>query len=239
MKLMLCLMLAISFIFGKFDDEYYDIKNNTTQRQEFVRILKPLIDKANLQIQTERQFIVVFFAKAFLTSFRMLDKDDLKELIFLKNKYRIKLLFNKQEFLKRVDFVPVSLALGQAAIESGWGRSRFVREANNIFGHWTWGEKGLIPKNRDEDKTHKIRIFDTLQDSVNAYFLNLNRHFAYKNFRIKREKYRQKSKKFDGVEAAKTMANYSTKRDEYVNLLSKIILSNKFFYFDAKAYNQR
>lgn len=233
MKLMLCLFLTYSFALANFSDEYYDIKNNTAQRQEFVKILKPLIEKSNTNIQNERQFVVVFFAKAFLTSFRNLDKKDLEELIFLSKKYRIKLLFDKQEYLKRIDFIPISLALGQAAIESGWGKSRFAREANNIFGHWTWGEKGIVPENRDENKTHKIRIFDTLQDSVDAYVLNLNRHFAYKNFRSKREIFRQKNKKFDGIEAAKTMGNYSTKRDEYVNLLSRLILSNKFFYFDS------
>ncbi len=86
------------------------------------------------------------------------------------------------------------LALVQGAIESGWGKSRFVREANNIFGHWTWGEVGLIPLGREEGKTHKIRIFRTMQSSVDAYILNLNRHYAYKSFRKARLKKREEGK---------------------------------------------
>jgi len=124
------------------------------------------------------------------------------------------------------------LALAQGAVESAWGKSRFVREANNIFGHWTYSENGLIPNNREEGKTHRIRIFNSLQDSVNAYVLNLNRNKAYKKFRQKRYQARVEGKKFDGLMGAKTMINYSGIREKYIKILISIIKKERLLKYD-------
>ncbi|RAU14251.1 mannosyl-glycoprotein endo-beta-N-acetylglucosamidase, partial [Streptococcus agalactiae] len=75
----------------------------------------------------------------------------------------------------------------------------------NLFGEWTWGEKGLIPDLRHPDKKHKIKIFDSLQDSVDSYVLNLNRHFAYEKFRDARAKFESEGKEITGLEAIKTL----------------------------------
>lgn len=214
-------------------ESYYRIKNSKDQKREFINILKPLIDKSNEKTLQERFFIETFFQKAFNSAFRSLNSNDLKRLLRLSKKYRIKNIFDKNKYLKRIDMVPVSLALVQGAVESGWGKSRFVREANNVFGHWTWGEEGIVPLDREEGKTHKIRIFRTLQSSVNAYILNLNRHYAYQGFRDARFQKRLEGKQITGYEAANTMINYSELREKYIQMLHKIMTEYNLLYYDT------
>jgi Bax protein len=222
-----------SFAFGYgFPEYYYEIKESKKQKKEFVRILKPLLEKANEAVLYEKTALENFFLSAINRGFRNFQKDELAFMVSLAKKYRVKKLFNKEEFLKRVNVVPISLGLTQGALESGWGKSRFVREANNIFGHWTWGEVGLVPEQRDEGKTHKIRIFHSLQASVNAYVLNLNRNYAYRDFRKLRYEYMKKHKKFNGLIAATTMVNYSELDNEYIDILQDMMQKNDFLIYD-------
>jgi len=202
-------------IFGSgFPYYYYDIKSPRKQKKEFMKILLPLVARSNKHIKKERKFVKNFFKIAEKNDFRGLDVASLKKLIYLYHKYHIKQLFDKRQYLKKIDTVPVSLALAQGAIESGWGKSRFVLEANNIFGHWTYSGNGLIPTNRDEGKTHMIRIFNSLQSSVNAYVLNLNRNSAYKDFRNQRKRAHDKNKIYNGLMASKTMIHYSSLKEK-------------------------
>lgn len=216
-----------------FPEYYYEIQNTQKKQQEFINILKPLILKGNKKIQSEREFIKTFFATALQNSFRSLQSDDLKKLSDLAKKYRILELFNKEKYLRKIDTVPVSLALVQGAIESGWATSRFLREANNLFGHWTWGEIGLVPSEREEGKTHKIRIFNSLQDSVDAYLLNLNRNGAYVDFRDLRFTHRGTNKVFTGLQAATAMVKYSELGEEYVQMLQSMMQKNNLLYYDS------
>jgi Bax protein len=148
--------------------------------------------------------------------------------------YKIKDITDKKEFLKKINTIPPSLALAQAAIESGWGKSRFVKEANNIFGHWEYSNKGLAPKSKyDHIKIdYSIKIFPTLEDSIAAYMKNLNRNPAYKKFRDLREKYTEENKTFTGIAAADTMINYSQKKEEYVKILKQMIKTNNWDKYD-------
>jgi len=139
---------------------------------------------------------------------------------------------SRKEFLQKINVVPASLAIAQGSIESAWGKSRFVRLANNVFGHWTWGEIGIIPARREEGKTHKIRIFSTLQKSVDAYMLNLNRHVAYEDFRKQRNMAIGEGRKFSGHDAAGTMLKYSELGEKYVKILQKVIKDNRLLYYD-------
>jgi len=216
-----------------FPQSYYKIKNSKDQKREFINILKPFVDTSNEKILEERFFIENFFKKAISNAFRSMNPNDLKKLQRLSKKYRVKNIFDKNKYLKRIDLVPVSLALVQGAIESGWGKSRFVREANNIFGHWTWGEVGIIPLGREEGKTHKIRIFRSIQDSVDAYMLNLNRHYAYQDFRDMRLKKSLKGKQITGYEAANTMLNYSELREKYIKMLHNMMEEHRLLYYDV------
>ncbi|MBE0491514.1 MAG: glucosaminidase domain-containing protein [Sulfurospirillum sp.] len=238
-KVLITLSLLASLLFAEgFDASFYELQNSKKQKEEFIKALKPLLQRANENILNERNFIEAFYMRAISIGFREFESSDLAYIINLAKKYKIATIFHKNEFLRRIDVVPVSLGLTQGAIESAWGRSRFAREANNIFGHWTWGEYGLVPEQREEGKTHKIRIFSDLQASVDAYVLNLNRNQAYKEFRHQREVFRQKGELFNGFDAALSMKNYSELKEDYVWMLQGMMEKNNLLAYDNDAvYN--
>ncbi len=130
------------------------------------------------------------------------------------------------ELLLRVDMVPPSLALAQAATESGWGTSRFAREGNALFGQWTWSEDGLRPREAPPDATHRVRRFESLQGAVRAYMRNLNTHPAYAEFRDRRAGMRAAGAAPDGAALATTLHAYSERGEEYIDDLLTIIRVN-------------
>lgn len=215
-----------------FSASYYQIEDSAQQKEAFFRELKVFVDRSNAEIEKDRAFISSFFEKAMPDAFRGLNYQNVGYLIALRNKYGVENLFDRDEYFKRIDVVPVSLALAQGALESGWGKSRFAREANNLFGHWTYSGVGLIPQNRAPGKTHMIRVFSSLQKSVNAYMLNLNTHEAYESFRNKRLKAHHEGKVYTGMEAAKTMINYSELKEEYIKMLREMIEQNNLQIYD-------
>lgn len=139
--------------------------------------------------------------------------------------------------LHMVDVVPPSLALAQAAKESGWGMSRFAREGNALFGQWTFDVGNLVPDSRDDDKAHMIKSFDTLIDSVKAYVFNLNTHRAYREYRTLRVKLRVRNKPLDGRVLAGELHRYSELGVEYVNSIRTMISYNKLSRFDDARLN--
>ncbi len=178
-----------------------------------------------------------FFKDAYKTGFRTSNQTNLEKLIMIKNKYRIENLYDFTEYKKRIQKIPKSMGIAQALVESATGTSRFAREANNLFGEWTWGKKGLIPDLRHPDKKHKIKIFDSLQDSVDSYVLNLNRHFAYEKFRDARSKFKSEGKEITGLEAIKTLDSYSERKGYYINLITKIIKRYNLEKYDTNSNN--
>ena len=139
---------------------------------------------------------------------------------------------NIDELAIRMDIIPVSLALAQAAKESGWGTSRFALEGNAIFGQWTWNGKGIEPLLKDKNQNHKILRFPILRASVKAYKNNLNTHKSYKKFREKRKNLRDKNKKILGLELTKTLENYAETGSEYTKILAQIIVQNRLMDFE-------
>ncbi len=138
-----------------------------------------------------------------------------------------------EALLKRVDVVPPSLALAQAAIESGWGTSRFARLGNALFGQWTTSQHtGIVPEKREEGKTHKIRAFHAPLDAVASYMRNLNTHRAYADLRTERAALRAAGKSLDSMAFAETLTAYSEKGMEYVGLVKSVIRVNKFTALD-------
>lgn len=241
-KILATFLLFSSLIFaGGLPSWYYKIKSVPLQKHKFVEIMLPLIKKANEKTLQEREFIKNFFDGLEKNGLRGISKDELKKLVKLSKKYKIKNLFDKYEYLLKIDKVPESLALSQAAIESAWGKSRFAKYANNIFGEWTYGSKGLVPEFREEGKTHKIRIFSSLQASVNSYVLNLNRSAFYKKFRLQRYQARILNEVYTGLNAAKTLTRYSELRGKYVKMISRFMQKNHFLKYDSgdKAYNNQ
>lgn len=137
--------------------------------------------------------------------------------------------------LARVDIIPPSLAIAQAAEESGWGTSRFAREGNALFGQRSYkpGKKGIVPKEREEGKAFKVRAFDHLIDGVKAYAHNLNSHFAYDDFRNARAEMRAEAGKLDGYRLAGALLRYSERGEDYIDTIRLIMRANTLKVFDG------
>lgn len=218
---------------GGFDESFYRL--NVEQRKlVFIQKMNDLLNVSFDKVQKERAFIEHIFKNHSNKGLRSLNKDEFAKLTNLQEKYRVKNLFDYEGYLERIDTIPKSMAIAQAMVESAIGTSRFAREANNLFGELTWNEKGLIPKQRAEGKTHKIRIFDTLQDSVNSYVLNLNRHFAYENFRKERAIHKKQGKIFSGLDAIHSLEKYAEIKGEYAKIIVSVIEKNDLAPFDLK-----
>lgn len=138
------------------------------------------------------------------------------------------------ELVRRVDAIPPSLALAQAAEESGWGTSRFAHEGNAIFGQRRWrGAGDMIPQRRPEGQKFKVRAFSRLIDGVMSYTRNLNSHPAYEDFRRAREAARRAGRRLDGHRLAETLTRYSERGPAYVETIQKLIRVNELRPFDA------
>ena len=138
-----------------------------------------------------------------------------------------------KELTGRVDSVPASLAIAQAAIESGWGTSRFALQGNALFGQWTGeGRRTIVPSRRDAGRRHAIRRFKTLGHSVRAYLRNLNTHRAYRAFRLRRAKLRAGNLALDGVLLAQELNAYSQQGPAYLRALHRLIIKNDLTALD-------
>jgi len=141
----------------------------------------------------------------------------------------------RQELLKRVDEIPVSLALAQTANESAWGTSRFARKANNYYGQWCFSKGcGLVPKQRNKGAIHEVRAFDYPYDSIKSYIHNLNTHRTYKKLRSIRRQQRSQQQPLSGIKMAEGLVNYSQRKHEYVKELQSMIRYNNLERFNLK-----
>ncbi len=130
--------------------------------------------------------------------------------------------------LRRVDTVPPTLALVQAATESGWGRSRFAVEANNLFGQWCYRRGcGLVPANRPEGARHEVAAFDSPRESVARYINNLNSHEAYRPLRVIRAQLREVGETPTAMALSDGLILYSERREDYVEEVRTVIRQNQ------------
>jgi len=132
----------------------------------------------------------------------------------------------------RMDIIPTSIGIAQAAKESGWGTSRFALDGNAMFGQWTWGKDGIEPKKKSSGESHKVLRFPMLLSSVKAYQKNLNTHNSYRQFRKKRAELRNANKKISGPDLVNYLESYAATGKEYVKVLRKIIDQNSLTDFD-------
>jgi Bax protein len=201
------------------------IESTKKRKEFFIQIVLPLVLKENNNIRLDRKMLFSIINKSNNTQ---LEKK------WLEKKYKQYGVNSKDlSVLKvRMDEVPVSLAIAQAAKETGWGTSRFAQEGNALFGQWTWSGEGLKPKEADEDKGHKVMKFNVLQASVRAYQRNLNTHPSYENFRLARAQLRDAGKILDSIVLAQFLDNYAETGNQYVEVLQKIIKQNNLKDFD-------
>lgn len=233
--LLLTLLIFTSSYANKgFPKEYYELKGQKA-KEYFFNYLKQKVEIENLKILEERAFILSLKANKNLEK----NSKDYKQLQALQKKYKVKKIYDYETFLQRVDIIPPSLAIAQAATESAWGKSRFIKQANNIFGHWTYDKKiGMVPLRRDAGKKHMIRIFPTLKASIAVYMRNLNRNSAYKDFRINRAKLRANEKFINGLTLSEGMTKYSAIGYEYVKILKSIIKKYKLTQYDKNFHEK-
>tara|TARA_B100000787_G_scaffold143358_1_gene112927 strand:- start:696 stop:1856 length:1161 start_codon:yes stop_codon:yes gene_type:complete len=201
------------------------IESTTKRKNLFIQIVLPLIIKENNYIRKDRKKLFHILNKS---------KNSKKEKIWLESKFKQFGIMQKDlSTLKiRMDEVPVSLAIAQAAKETGWGTSRFAQEGNALFGQWTWSGEGIKPAGADDDSTHKVMKFKVLQASVKAYHRNLNTHSSYKEFRSVRAELRDEEKKLDSLVLSEYLDKYAETGKEYVKILQQIIRQNKLADFD-------
>ena len=195
------------------------------KRELFIKIILPLILDENEKITEDRKKLFKILSKNFNT---------VGERVWLKRRFK-EYKIEDQDLTKlkmRMDIVPVSIALAQAANESGWGTSRFALEGNALFGQWTWSKKGISPTDSDPDATHRILQFQVLKASVRAYKNNLNTHNAYKEFREARAKLREEENDLDGLKLTRYLKNYASIGEKYVRILDDIIDKNSLTDFD-------
>ena len=206
-------------------NEIKQIENSKKRKNLFIQIILPLILEENNLILLDRKRLFSILNK---------NKNSKKEINWLNIKFKQYGVLNKDiPTLKvRMDIVPVSLAIAQAAKETGWGTSRFALEGNALFGQWTWSGDGIKPAGAESDTKHKVMKFNVLKASVRAYQRNLNTHSSYKNFRQLRAQLRDESEKLDSLLLADQLDSYAETGEEYTKILKQIIKQNSLKDFD-------
>ncbi len=205
--------------------ELKNIESSKKRKNLFIQIVLPLIIEENLKIRFDRKKL-----------FEILNKNNTTK----RDKAWLNLKFkqygvNNNDLSKlkiRMDEIPVSLAIAQAAKETGWGSSRFAQEGNALFGQWTWSGDGIKPLDIEKGQKHKVAKFKILKASVRAYQRNLNTHSSYKKFRIERAIQRDNDEKLDSLKLVNFLEKYAETGKEYTEILKKIIIQNNLIDFD-------
>ena len=205
--------------------EIKSIESSKKRKRLFIQIVLPLIVEENAKIRLDRKELFRILSKNINTQ---------KEKNWLKEKFKQYGLKDGDFYsLKvRMDEIPVSLALAQAAKETGWGTSRFAQEGNALFGQWTWNGDGIRPAGVDKDAKHKVAKFAVLKASVRAYQRNLNTHSSYVEFREERAIQRDNDEKLNSLKLVNYLDKYAETGQQYIDVLKKIIIQNSLTDFD-------
>jgi Bax protein len=218
-------LVNISNSINRLPKQIKNIENVKERKKLFIQIVLPLIIEENIKIRLDRKKLFSILNK---------NNNSIIEKKWLDNKFKeYEVKDNSLSVLKiRMDEIPVSLAIAQAATETGWGTSRFAQEGNALFGQWTWSGDGIRPVAADSNSTHKVRKFKVLRASVRAYQKNLNTHSSYFDFRKKRAIQRDNNNKLNSLELVKYLVKYAETGIEYTKNLKKIIQQNSLTELD-------
>ncbi|MEK9887154.1 MAG: glucosaminidase domain-containing protein [Gammaproteobacteria bacterium] len=202
--------------------EFDKIEDVQEMKKTFFNYLLPEINKKNNEIQLLRK--------------RVIEKDlSIEELTKLYKKYRIDEGSEIAALLEKIDIIPPSLVLSQAALESNWGRSRFAKFYHNYFGLWCFERGcGVIPKKRDKGDTHEVAKFSSPEKAIDFYFLSINRNKSYEVLRKIRQDKRSKSQSITGLSLSEGLTNYAEIGYEYVERIRRVIASNELSKYDRE-----
>ncbi|MBH61687.1 MAG: hypothetical protein CL569_04410 [Alphaproteobacteria bacterium] len=212
----------------------HDLSKVTSAKERkelFLASLLPLILRVNERLVADRARLQVLNEAR--NSKKATSRSDSQWLTEMQEIYAVE-NGNIRLLIARVDAIPVSLALAQAATESGWGTSRFAKLGNALFGQWTENRnvRGMAPAGRDANKKHRVRAFKSLMRSVWKYALNLNNHPAYQAFREARAAARRAGAALSGDSLTHTLTEYSERGTVYTEELSAIIRINRLNELD-------
>lgn len=212
------------------------------KKEVFFRAVLPHVLVANRRIRDERARLVVLGER--LRAGQVPTGEEEAFLADLAERYRIGMERDEagarpealiEELLHRVDVVPPSLALAQAAIESAWGGSRFAKLGNSLFGQWVFSaDKGMAPLLRDEGANYSVARFVDLAEAVDAYVRNLNSFWAYEEFRTLRRGMREAGEPLDPHALAEGLLLYSIRREEYVEEVRRVVRDNRLHRFESR-----
>ncbi|MDO6618295.1 MULTISPECIES: glucosaminidase domain-containing protein [unclassified Shewanella] len=210
--------------------DFSSISDIPTKKQTFFDYMTPAVKHQNAIISAERKFLIVILNN--LRNGQPLTDADIFKLQKLTQKYRYQVkkfdLITLTPLLERVDTLPVKMVLIQAANETGWGSSRFATEGNNYFGQWCFSKGcGLVPQSRTPGLNHEVASFDTPEDSIAAYLLNLNTNSAYHLLRSIRADLRAQDIEPTAEELVFGLLHYSERKHEYIDELLQMMRHNK------------
>lgn len=216
------------------------IKPSAERKRAFAEMLIPMIEQKNNYILHNRHYLQQM--KLTLAQGKLLTAEQKNRLDTLRKRYHVtrEVYPDKARaieiLLLRADIIPQSMVLAQAAIESGWGRSRFALNGNSLFGQWCYTPGcGLVPKQRAVTANHEVRRFASVEASLDAYYRNINTHNAYRALRRLRASLREKYGEPAGLDLVMGLEKYSSRGSNYINQLRSLIKANRFekVYFNA------
>ena len=210
-------------------NQYIDIRD---KKQAFFAFMAPLVRAENAIIEEQRSNLIALYHR-WQGDIDSLDSDDHELLEQLAIEYRVEFDMNENSdmftlLLRRVDVVPETLVLVQAANESGWGTSRFALEGLNFFGQWCFRRGcGIVPENRPDGMNHEVRIFKSVNASIRSYLRNINTHAAYLELRLLREQRRAEGKDIRALDLTPGLLSYSERGEDYIDELNAMIRVNR------------
>lgn len=218
--------------------------NIPQMKQAFFDRLVPVIHSENKKIAVNRQHLLALHSIWNEQPTAELNPQQQALLQTLATQYRVPSEMNDkalvEQLLVRVDQIPASMVIAQAAIESAWGRSRFAVEANNYFGQWCFTKGcGVVPKRRNSGASHEVAKFDSLRGAIAAYLRNINSHPAYAQVRQQRLLARQQQTEPDSLEMVKGLSQYSARGEKYIHELQSLIEFNRLKRFDQSAADRQ
>lgn len=209
---------------------FASIENVDVKKQQFFDYLQGFVDAENARTMEVREQLLGF--AAIVGSGVSLSRRERTRLLQIAQEYELDPDLGSDQriinaLLSRVDVIPTSLVLAQAANESAWGTSRFTLEGNNIFGQWCYEEGcGMVPERRIRGANHEVKRFDSIASSVASYFQNINSHHLYQDFRDMRARMRRQQQELDSMELAYGLGRYSERGEHYVDEVQTIIEQN-------------
>lgn len=213
------------------------IEDSGQRKQAFFKMMLPLVLKVNEEILTERKEVMDAY-QSFNKNGKS-TKQEYKRVEMLALKYDVEVddyKLKMETLLKKVGTISPSLALAQAAAESGWGTSRFAKHGNSLFGEWTYDGNGLVPANRKDGAVHRVKSFNTMLDAVRSYALMMNKSPRYHYIRDKRQEFHANGKSLDGVILAEGLKAYSELGRQYVKIVQSIIKNNQLTQLDRAKF---